>query len=519
MLTPDKLGLPEKFNSWRPLQLVSIVKIRQSEEYCFLLDAPTGSGKSLTGAAIQKMSGNRAVYLCTTKQLQDQLLADFPYARTLKGRGNYKCLNMPKLFPSISAEHCTNSDKRPCHKQGDCPYMVAKLEAARAPLAVLNTAYFLSETNYVQKSLFRGTDMLIVDECDTIEDQLMGFIQFIITQKQLDRLDVPPPKFKTKFESWVEWAEPTFRHFSIEHEKLLEVINAVDEWGTVPIESIRRAKDLEKLLSKLYSFIHNVDGSWVWYPENDRWTFKPVWVSKYSEKVLWKNAKKVVGMSATILDPKQMDRNVGLSLHERTYQYYRLPSLFPKENRPVFFEPSANMTFKTMTAELPSLARAVDRILVKHFDEKILVHTVSYKIRDFLMNNLNHKGRLMSHSTGDRVERLEEFKKSREPRVLISPSMERGVDLPEEECRVVIIAKVPYPNLGDPQIKKRVYASRDGDHWYAHKAASTVIQMSGRAVRSENDKATTYILDEQFGRLHDKNKALFPEWFEEALIT
>jgi Rad3-related DNA helicase len=223
-------------------------------------------------------------------------------------------------------------------------------------------------------------------------------------------------------------------------------------------------------------------------------------------------------MSATILDPSQINRNIGLTMHHRTFEYHRLPSLFPKENRPVIYEPSANMTFKTMTEELPKLATAVDRILKAHPDEKVLCHSVSYRIRDYLMDHLAQKPRLMSHDAKDRVECLERFKKDSGPRVLISPSMDRGVDLPEEECRVVIIAKLPYPNLGDPQIKKRVYSSKDGDRWYAHKTASSIIQMAGRGVRSAEDTATTYILDSQFERVYDHNIDLFPEWFSEALI-
>ena len=96
--------------------------------------------------------------------------------------------------------------------------------------------------------------------------------------------------------------------------------------------------------------------------------------------------------------------------------------------------------------------------------------------------------------------------------------MDRGVDLPEEECRVVIIAKVPYPDLGDPQVNKRVYSSRDGSHWYAHKAVSKIIQMSGRGVRSETDFAETFILDEQFRRIYHENIGMFPKWFKEALV-
>jgi Rad3-related DNA helicase len=126
--------------------------------------------------------------------------------------------------------------------------------------------------------------------------------------------------------------------------------------------------------------------------------------------------------------------------------------------------------------------------------------------------------RLLTHTNFNRAEMLDVFKKSQRPLVLVSPSMDRGVDLPGDECRAIIIAKVPYPDLGDPQVNKRVYASTDGNRWYAHKAVSKIIQMAGRGVRSETDYASTYILDEQFDRLYTQYKGMFPPWFKEAIV-
>ena len=166
---------------------------------------------------------------------------------------------------------------------------------------------------------------------------------------------------------------------------------------------------------------------------------------------------------------------------------------------------------------LPALAKALQGIMDKHPDEKMLVHTVSYKIRDFLVKKLA-SDRFITHAVKDRATKLDFFKRSVKPLVLISPSMDRGVDLPEEECRVVVICKMPYPDLGDTQVNRRVHASADGNAWYAHKTVSSVIQMSGRAVRSETDQAATYILDRQFERLYNEHRSLFPQWFREAVI-
>jgi ATP-dependent DNA helicase DinG len=515
-MIPSDLDLPQKFTSWRPNQLELAAKIAASLKYGYLLDSPTGTGKSLIAATAQRLLQKNAVYLCTTKQLQDQILKDFPYAETLMGRSNYLCLKYPKMFPRISAEDCMHSEDHPCDRRGSCPYIVAKMRALRAPLAVLNTSYFLSEANYV--GMFKDVGFLIIDELDALEAQLMGFIQLSVTKKQLDRINVAAPKYKTKFECWVEWANEMLKQLEPELERLTMATEQTGDWGGVDIFMLKRKSAIARLVSKLRYFVREVDSTWVPFYGEEEWVFKPTWISKYSSGVLWKHAKKVLGMSATILDPRQLTSNIGLTYgDERTYEYKALPSPFPKEHRPVHFEPCANIINKNMEEALPKLASAVERILERHPNEKILCHVVSYKIRDYLMKNINSP-RFVSHTTADRTAVLEKFKETSEPKVLISPSMERGVDLPGEECRVIIIAKVPYPDLGDPQINKRVHASKDGNSWYAHRTVSAIVQMSGRAVRSVDDWATTYILDEQFSKLFREWNNMFPAWYREAVI-
>jgi len=511
MLTPVEFGLPETFTSFRENQLETAAKICASPKYCFMLDAPTGIGKSLIAATAQKLMEKKVVYLCITKQLQDQLLRDFPYARTLKGRGNYVCLKYKSMYPRVTAEECSHTEINPCEQMGACPYMVAKREALAAPLAILNTSYFLTEANYV--GTFSDQEMIVVDEGDALEDILMSFVNVTITQRQLDQLQLEPPRYKTKFESWIEWANEAA---GVLKPRLASIQRELEgNWATVDFDLMREEKKLSRLLAKLLFFIREVDKNWVWLPGEDQWSFKPVWVGKYAENAFWKHTKKVLMMSATILDYMQVSRNVGLDVMKVAYK--ALPSPFPKENRPVYLDYAASVTNKTMVEALPKLLAKVRKILEDHPNDKVLVHTVSYKIRDYLMQYLD-KSRVMTHSTFDRDSVLEMYKRSLQPKVLLSPSMDRGVDLPGDQCRVVIIAKVPYGDLGDPQISKRVHASRDGNQWYAHKAVSKIIQMSGRAVRSKDDWAETFILDEKFEGLYAENRRMFPKWYTEAII-
>jgi Rad3-related DNA helicase len=515
VITPSDFDLPTKFKEFRPSQLQLAAKIASSTKYAFLLDGPTGTGKSLIAATAQRIYGKGIVYLCTTKQLQQQILDDFPYAKTLKGRNNYVCLKYPKLFPQVSAEECTHDEGNPCQHISECPYKVAKAEALSAPLAVLNAAYFLSESNYVGG--FTKVGFLVVDEFDSIESQLMNFIELRITKRQLDRYHIPPPKFKTKADAWRDWAKETLSSLT---PKLaaLEAASESDQWGGVDFKTLREAKWLEKLVAKLKYFIREVDDTWVPYFGEDAWAFKPTWVARYANQVLWDHADKVLGMSATILNPRQVCLNTGLvSKTGRTYDYIQMKSPFPKENRPIYYEPHANVINKEMDKALPGLAAGVKQIIDKYPDDRILVHTVSYKVRDYLIRNLRSR-RVITHSTSDRAAVLERFKASKEPLVLLSPSMDRGVDLPDNECRVVVIAKVPYPDLSDPQISKRVYGSKDGNEWYAHKTVSTIVQMTGRACRSITDHADSYILDSQFQKLFEEHKFMFPSWWREAVI-
>ena len=507
-MRPSDLGLPPKFEEFRPHQLEVAAKVANDTHYAFLLEAATGTGKTIISATSQKLMNSRAVHLVDTKQLQDQILSDFPEARTLKGRSSYVCLKYPNSFPSISAELCTNSRETPCDYTSQCPYKVAKRAALSAPLAVLNIAYFLTESNYVGS--FADAGYLIADECDQVEDELMSFIQLVVTARQLERLSLSTPKYKTKFESWIEWANDTIKR--VDHQ-VKDLEQQSFEWGGSDIKVLRQLKIAQSFLSKLKVFVREVDSTWVWYPGEDKWIFKPTWVSKYADGVLWKHATKVLGMSATILDPKQVCSNIGL---HGTWAFLSLPSPFPIENRPIFYTPCANVTNRALNTALPKIAKGVEAIMNRYPNERILCHTVSYNVRNYLLDNLPKK-RLITHSTRDRTDVLEKFKNSKDPLVLLSPSMERGVDLPDDQCRVVIIAKIPWPDVGDPQISRRLYGSKDGRRWYSHKTVSTVIQASGRAMRSAADHCHTYILDEQFSKLLYESRSMFPSWWIKAI--
>ena len=77
-----------------------------------------------------------------------------------------------------------------------------------------------------------------------------------------------------------------------------------------------------------------------------------------------------------------------------------------------------------------------------------------------------------------------------------------------------IIAKVPFPNMGD----KHVCARKDADDdWYKMETIKTIVQACGRIVRSETDQGATYIMDADIIRLIDNYPHFFPKWWMSAV--
>jgi Rad3-related DNA helicase len=92
--------------------------------------------------------------------------------------------------------------------------------------------------------------------------------------------------------------------------------------------------------------------------------------------------------------------------------------------------------------------------------------------------------------------------------------MVEGFDFKDDLARWAVIAKVPFRYLGDKQVEARLAAEPD---WYAMQAVISVIQACGRIVRNGGDWGTVYVLDQDFGRLIDKHRQMFPKWFLDAV--
>lgn len=506
---------PDWFDEWRPSQLEAVeAAVDQFSEGVgtVIADLPTGSGKTMFAVEVaNRLDVAKPVYTCTTIQLQEQVLRDFEYAAVLKGRSRY----VPSLVSSggdITCDDCEWTPRLPacswCRDHDTCPYQVARKRALGSPLPVLNLAYLLAELN--GPGAFGGRELVIVDEADLVEKALMDFVEVKLSPRALADLGLEDPTRKTRKWAWVQWADGA----------IASVIGRLAELGEfddheLDVATRRTKQRLGRLHGNLLRLRDDLEAEqdlWVYDPDVDGVCFRPVRVDHLAEAYLWGHAKRWLLMSATVLSSGQLASELGVV----GYGEVSAPWTFPAKNRPVYIRPVCNMSMSSVAEDYPKVADAVGRVMEKHPDDRILVHCVSYKLATFLVSNLP-TGRVMTYTASTRYQVLKKYL-STPGAVLVAPSMERGVDLPGDACRVQVVCKVPFPNKGDRQVERRIY-TRGGNTWYTAQAIRSLVQATGRGIRSADDHATTYILDGQIMSLLSKSRHLFPQGWLDAVVT
>lgn len=200
----------------------------------------------------------------------------------------------------------------------------------------------------------------------------------------------------------------------------------------------------------------------------------------------------------------------------------RVKMTFPIENRPIYVTPIASMTSKSKLTAYPLMAEALLGLMRLHPEERILVHTVSYELTQKLLRALivssgPMKSRLVTYDQGKDRDRTVDLYRSRKASVLLAPSLDRGVDLEGDDCRVIAVCKIPFPYLGDKQVNARLH-TKGGQDWFSVQTVRSLVQMTGRGVRNKDDQCASYILDSQFqNNIWAKCRHLLPSWWTEAV--
>lgn len=496
-----------------------------------VIEAPTGTGKASMGVALA-MWGSRqtilpghpsAYYLVTQKMLQDQLEEEFTrYTANFSGHGH--SLKTASEYACPSHGDCGTGGKarKPHHclyrGEGSCSYGIAKGAFVLGRVSVTNYPYFFTERTHVGEFVKRR--VLVMDECHSVERQLLNFVEMKITTEMVEEtaprlLPIPVMRSIDEFMGWVE-------------KRYLKALDAymqsmLDEKGEVLRE--HRAKH-----EKFDAFYNQVLGglsackakpsNWVyWQDKNDEGNLscnaKPIEASQFADRLLFSMGNLRIFMSAYAGPKEVFCRSLGLNPDDVAWA--KLGSTFPVENRPVHMLMLGSMGRQGYESTFPAAIQACENILSHHALDRGVIHCANYRLGAEIYRKLKpkHGHRLLFPTKADDRDRMFKEHGRNKGSVLISPSMTEGFDLKGDLARFQIIAKVQFPYLGDPQVMAK--KDRDPD-WYSMQAVMSIIQAVGRGVRSETDHCVTYVLDSDFKMLYDRNRNFFPKWFEAAFV-
>lgn len=515
------------FNSWRKYQKDTTQTILDTDKKFSFLSAQTGSGKSIVSMSVADIVVDnadtiyqnnveehgdeekkaRAYYLVGTKNLQEQILKDFPDVALLKGRSNYDC-----IINDVTCDKCAYKyAKKKCPERMACPYNVARQKALESRIVIWNYSMFLATQSF--GGSFPDADMIICDEAHMIESILMDFISVKFNHNFFNDVDVTFPFTEDGvIEAITEVgkkAESKFDSLSYGIKEQLEVSDYCDD------DDLKLCSKMEKKANRVKFFLSIYDKeTWIIDHKESSVTIKPVKVDKFSNRI-FKWSDKFLLMSATLPPASVICNNLGIN--PDTTMYYDVPSTFPPKNRPIYFLPIGKMNKDNWQNAIIDIMDWINKYCEK-YKVKILIHTVNNKIRNTLLESKSfapdyHK---FYHNTSEeREEALEDFKQGKAPCMLITPSMENGIDLKGDLCRVQFILKMPYADMGDKQVRARMKIDK---HWYTTNTINRLVQATGRIIRAEDDYGKTYIFDSCFTELYAIwNKKFFPKWFKDAV--
>lgn len=540
-MKPSDLGFSaDRFPDFRQYpgfnQLDCALKLATAPEIRFdILNAPTGTGKSLTySAAAKLMKAKRYLVLVGTKGLQAQVLNDGLVERAVYGHRNYPCAS--RLQSESSDADMDDPEFRCSVPRDKCAYNLDVILANIAEGVIANYAYWLSLGRYGDPGLLGEFDCLILDEAHTAANWLTKAVTIQLTPRRLKAcLGMQHwPRIPTwpAIREWHSWALEM-------RDVALDRLDGMDSKHPIRRKLVRLTVDLGTLVQMSHSNAGELTKPtnptkptqpWIVIPSDDDGKpgveFSPRWGSDFAEALLFRGIDKVILASATVT--RQHAKYLGIP--ESEMRYTEVPSPFDARRRPVIWVPTCRVDFRMSPGAKWKLSQRVDQVIGAAIEQGAgngIIHTGSYDRTRELVSTSKWGPALISHRQdprkADRVlgellfeEALDKFKQAgRDDKfaVLVTPRAQEGVDLPGDLCRWQVILKVPFPYSLDPLTKAR---AEDPGYRLMH-VSEVMLQMCGRAVRGEEDFAATLMLDDHWGG-HAARNTPFPGWFRAGFL-
>jgi Rad3-related DNA helicase len=539
------------------VQLVTLLE--DDETDVILLNAPTGSGKSLVIEGAARATSGTSFVTTPLNALVDQIDNDDFIDEgviTLKGRNNYECIHPEDEGTPVDEAICQRDSDFDCELKGKCPYYGRKKNALDTEVVVTNLPYLMAEgmiPNAVQDTL-GDRQKLFVDECQNISSFARNFVQFTVSPRSVpdavwNNISLPPERHLDDMDRLVRWVK----------DDLLDAVAAeMQRFERMPFLSKEQSseyEDLRQFKLRVDSFVDDVsDNEWVAdmdkvirknAPNSSKVVFEPLFVGRFLDDLLWGRGDTIVLSSATIPGGNWLEE---IGLGDKTVREISVGSTFPVDNRPVV----CNLDVGKMVSEYSDdednremnkwdMAKRIMELAHHHDGEQGFVHCRSYKIMKMLSRQYRNHGTVELNGEAidagrwfnenvqlqdryNREESLEEWFEN-DKQVFFSVAMDEGIDLKGDVCRWQVLAKTLYPFMSKRMKRRKEYHyERDegGKFWdyYNRQAVVQIQQAYGRGVRSKDDECVFYVLDSsavQNQGLIQMNAEMFCEWFLEAI--
>ena len=445
--------------------------------------SPVGSGKS--GVAVSMQAGfNAAGWGCNiivpNNMLRQQYLDEFPKLKTVRSQDEYVVPAKCQFHGRLRIPHSDMTVKEFRKQYGTWPRNNPYFKATNAAKKKLTPTVFnyYSYLAHAKSAKAVYKDVLVIDEAH----QVLEMLKEVHAKKIWQHKAGYPLHLKT-FGDLLEWAE--------QNKDLGNVSLLVDELSKQhPASVIEHANEL----------YHGEYRACI--------KIKPLSVADKSPFLWPDKVKRIVLMSATI---SQKDIDL-MGLGDRVVKFVDTPSPIPAERRAIFPLNIANMSAAHQDTNLPKVIESIKELADKYEGKSGMVHA-PYGLAVKMKALLKDDPRFIFHGRHDKADKLAEFKKTR-GKVLVGSGMYEGLDLKYELATWQVIAKIPFPSLGDSSNR---WISKHDPDYYAWRTAKDLLQASGRVCRAEDDIGFTYVLDSSWERWYNKCEGLLPLWFTEAI--
>lgn len=488
---PGEIGLPAKFDNWRPGQEgILLQQLSSNNESVTVQVVPTGGGKSVCYVTSAILNSGRTLILTSTKGLQDQLSSEFgDYLSVVKGQSAYRC--------KVSGYPVSHG---PCHwgyrcqlKDQGCEYYDAISRANRASIVVSNYSFWFANDSTVLGSF----TTLVCDEAHDTVDQLLGSLSCSIRRDDVARMSQFPQPGKG-MNYYLAWGH-------ILAQRIEDKISDKKRAGKTDDNDAIRLLNLKHKVEKLKKVRQD---NWVAEHKGGTIDFEPIWPGRLTESYLTRGIPRVLFTSATVT------RKTMELLGIKNYTYTEYPSYFPINRRPVYYIPSSRVDHKAGTAEINAWLAKIDQIVGSRPNTKGIIHAVSYDRCKRIVHSSSYRDRMIMHDSSTTQMMVERFKNSTEPKILVSPSVVTGFDFPYDTCRWMIVAKVPFPDGRGEAMQARQKIDPD---YGMYLTTQSVIQACGRGMRAPDDQCEVFIVDSHWDWFSSKYRRLMQNWFLQAV--